>query len=396
VTTRQLVLICTVAAVWAVNFGVGSQAVSHWLNLHDTHDTVIGLVHAAYYLGVATVAMLVPRITRRCGLACASYGMALSAASLAVFPMVSGAAGWAITRFLSGAGCAMSLVPLEAFLSQRSQVKRRTETFAYYAVALTLAGALGIAFGNECFDAAGIVTPFVGDPRNAFFLGAIFPLIGSMIVHQTLAHESWHGEKSAERFRIEWKRHFLSFGTAWGQGFLEGGLLAFLSLYLVAQGMSASSAGGLMGVTMVGVIVFQVPVGWLADRLGRVPVLLGCYGIVIAGLVFLPWCDSLVVLGFWLFALGACSGAMYPLGLSLLGDKLGPGALARAYAWYLAMECVGSQMGAAAMGRARDVWSGSAMFSVGAAALVLVMLVYGGTQFMREKTVEREVERKAA
>jgi MFS family permease len=396
VTTRQLVLICTVAAVWAVNFGVGSQAVSHWLSRHSAHDTLIGLIHAAYYLGVATTAMLVPRITRRCALGCTSYGMALSAASLAMFPVANGAAWWLASRFLSGAGCAMSLVPLEAFLSQRSPLARRTETFAYYAVALTIAGALGIAFGNECFDMAGLLSPFVGDPRNAFFLGAIFPLVGSMIIHQTLAREPWHEEKSTERFRVEWKRHFLSFGTAWGQGFLEGGLLAFLSLYLVAQGMSASAAGSLMGVTMVGVIVFQVPVGWLADRLGRVPVLLGCYGMVIAGLVFLPWCDSLVVLGFWLFALGACSGAMYPLGLSLLGDKLGPGALARAYAWYLAMECVGSQMGAAAMGRARDMWGGSAMFGVGAAALVLVMLVYGGTQFMREKSVEREVERRAA
>ena len=151
-----------------------------------------------------------------------------------------------------------------------------------------------------------------------------------------------------------------------------------------------------MGVTMVGVILFQVPVGWLADRLGRTPVLLGCYGVTIAALVAVPWCGSLIALGIWLFAIGACSGAMYPLGLSLLGDDLRPGALARAYSWYLAMECVGSQMGAAAMGRARDAWGGSAMFLVGAVALSGVVLVWLVVRLSQPKAPALVDQRRAA
>jgi MFS family permease len=154
-------------------------------------------------------------------------------------------------------------------------------------------------------------------------------------------------------------------------------MLAFLSLYLVSQGMTATAAGALMGVTMVGVIAFQVPVAWIADRRGRVPTLLACYVVTMSGLLLVPLCVSHLWLGFWLLLFGACSGAMYPLGLSLLDDQLTSSQLARAYAWYLAMECIGSQCGAAAMGRARDLWGGGAMFVIAAVALSGVLSVWG-------------------
>jgi MFS family permease len=134
----------------------------------------------------------------------------------------------------------------------------------------------------------------------------------------------------------------------------------------------------MMGVTMIGVILFQVPVSWLADRRGRVPVLLGCYAVTLAGLALVPYCPGIVTLGCCLFAFGACSGAMYPLGLAILGEGLSESSLARGYAWYMAIECVGSLTGAPAMGAARDLWGDGAMFPVGATVVGLVVLVWFG------------------
>ena len=248
--------------------------------------------------------------------------------------------------------------------------------FAYYGVSLTIGGAAGIALGLDCFDRAGLIGAILGSPRNAFFLGAIFPALSSLAIHVGLPGESWDQESDAAHFRFQWRKQFLPFATAWGQGFLEGGMLAFLSLYLVEQGMSESATGLMMGIAMIGVILFQVPVGWLGDRLGRVPVLIGCYVCVIVGLLGAPVCTSPILLGICLFVFGACSGAMYPLGLSLLGDKLPAASLARAYSWYMAIECVGSQFGAAIMGKARDHWGGPAMFYVGTAALAAVLAMW--------------------
>ena len=377
---RQLGLICAVTALWAVNFGVGSQAVTHWLKFHAIHDTIVGLVHAAYYVGVAVTALCVPRLVRRFGLRTSAGGLLLSAASVAAFPLGGDEFGWIALRFLSGAGSALSLIPLETHLSQRAHPERRTEVFSYYAAAMAIAGALGIALGNEWFDDDGFTRGLLGPGRNAFVVAGLFPILASLLVRLGLDGEGQKDTPDTEAFRIDWRNHFLSFGTAWSQGFLEGGLLAFLSLHLMSLGMSLTAVGALMGVTMIGVIVFQIPVSWLADRLGRTRTLLACYGVVLATLLSLPWISSLIVLGCVLFFLGACSGAMYPLGLSLLGNKVSAGSLSRAFAFYTTMECVGSAMGDALMGKARDVWGDTAMFHVGAAALTVVLALWIGLQ----------------
>jgi MFS family permease len=385
VPTARLTIVCGVTALWAVSFGIGAQATTHWLKLRQASDSLIGFVHAFYYLGVAATALIVPSMTRRLGLGTTSLGLLVSAFTLLLFPFTGGAGGWLLMRLLNGAGCALSLIPLETYLSRQSAPERRTETFGYYAVALTLAGAAGIALGLDGFNSDGLLIHVLGSPRNAFLLGAVFPFVGSMIAHHALAREEWDTSATSIAFSLSWKQHFLSFGTAWGQGFLEGGMLAFLSLYLVSHGLSTSAAGILMGVTMIGVIAFQVPVAWIADRCGRTPTLLACYAVTIVGLAVVPFCETHAWLGFWLLLFGACSGAMYPLGLSLLDANLPASRLARAYAWYLAMECVGSQMGAVLMGRARDLWGGGAMFAVAATALVGIVVAAAGIRVFAKK-----------
>jgi MFS family permease len=195
-------------------------------------------------------------------------------------------------------------------------------------------------------------------------------------------------EQQGPAFALNWRANYLSFATAWWQGFLEGGMLVFLSLFLVSRGFSVDFAGVLMGVVMIGVIVFQVPVSWLADRWGSTPVLLACYGIVGFGLMGIPWLAGPIALAAALFVFGACTGAMYPLGLARLSGNVPAGSLTRAYAWYLAIECIGSLGGAAVMGRARDIWGESAMFGVGLAALLLVLLGWAVLGWPRRKFAE--------
>jgi predicted MFS family arabinose efflux permease len=81
---------------------------------------------------------------------------------------------------------------------------------------------------------------------------------------------------------------------------------------------------------------------------------------------------------------------MYPLGLSLLSDRTSANGLARAYAWYMAIECVGSQAGAAAMGKARDLWGDASMFAVGFIALVAVLAFWLTSQILLRRQKRRE------
>jgi len=131
--------------------------------------------------------------------------------------------------------------------------------------------------------------------------------------------------------------------------------------------------------------------------------LLACYAMTAIALAALPWLQLSWALAVCLFFLGAWSGAMYPLGLALLGDRIAEANLAKAYAWYMAMECVGSQLGAAAMGEARDHWGQASMFWVGFAAVVGVVAAWVTVLCVQKwrslncgVTREEDADRKAA
>jgi MFS family permease len=363
-TGRLLLAICLAAAAWSFSFGLGTQLITHWLKTRSASNIVIGLNHSTYYLGIALGSLTVPQLSRRLGRGCAPLGMLLSGLSLALFPWEGGFGGSLALRLFNGLAGALCLVPLETLVSRASLNHQRTRNFSFYAVALTVGAAIGIWAGNHFYRP--------GDTW-AFTLGGLLPIMAGVLLARMLPTVARESETPPNTELLDWGRHFLSYGSAFYQGFLEGGMLAFLSLYLISVGMSRDAAGMLFGVTMVGVIVFQVPVAWLADRAGRMPVLLSCYAIVAGGLVLVPLCEPSVWLVLCLFLLGASSGALYPMALALLGDRLPPAKLARAYAWFLAMECAGSQLGAAIMGQARDWWGEASMFGVGLVALAIVL-----------------------
>src|SRR5262249_42566369 len=149
-------------------------------------------------------------------------------------------------------------------------------------------------------------------------LGGVTSLFGGWLMARALPADAAYPCEPAASVPVEFRRHVLSFGSAWHQGFLEGGMVAFLTIYLLFLGYSEGQASWLLGGTMIGVIAFQVPVAWLADRFGRLAVLFGCYAVVGVGLVVLPLSAEPIWLAIWLFLLGACSSAFYPLGLALL------------------------------------------------------------------------------
>ena len=94
VTGRVLLAICLATAAWSFSFGLGTQLVTHWLKARSATNTIIGLNHAAYYLGIALGSLAVPWLTRRLGRGCSPGGMLLAGLSLALFPWSGELAGW--------------------------------------------------------------------------------------------------------------------------------------------------------------------------------------------------------------------------------------------------------------------------------------------------------------
>ena len=159
-------------------------------------------------------------------------------------------------------------------------------------------------------------------------------------------------------------------------------MLTFLSIHLLTLGYDEAQVGGLMAALFLGVVLFQTPSAWLADRFGRLRVLAAFHGVLLLGLVCLPFCSGPVAVGGWLFVVGGCCAALYPLGLALLGERTPPAALARANAWYLACNCVGSLTGPVLIGAAIDFFQSQiALFAVGVAAVASVLMAWAAGSF---------------
>jgi MFS family permease len=360
---KALIVICLASFAWAFSFGEGAPLISIWLKHENCGDTLIGLNTAVYYGGLALAAMFVPSVMRRRGPGCAGTGMACSGLAMLALPCQPAVCWWFVLRFASGVAGAFSLIPLETYVNRDLPGRDRARNFSLYAVSLTLGWAAGNWVGLELV---------VDHMHAAFVLGACGALGGAVLIKMALPPATQHVKPATRSRPLQVRANLLGFGAAWSQGFLEGGMVAFMSLYLLGIGLTEVRAAWLTSTTMVGVIAFQVPVAWVADRWGRVQVLLVCYGMTALGLVALPLAGASPALPVWLFVVGAFSGALYPLGLAALGDRLPSNELDRANAAYLSLESIGSLVGPAMMGLARDLSGDTAMFAVGNAAVLVV------------------------
>ena len=366
---RSLALLCLASLGWAFSFGLGAPLASLWLRDAGLSAKSIGLNTSVYYLGVALAAPLVPWLMRRANRSCVIAGMLLDAFATALFPWCEGAVLWHLLRLAGGVGTALSLIPLETLVNHDAAPEHRARDFGVYAFSVALGIALGSVVGLPLF-------PHL--PRLAFAIGGLVTLLSVGFAWLGVPSRSPTEEEgpASGNACLPWQVGALSLGTAWAQGFLEGGSITFLSIYLLALGYTEAGVSTLMGSLFAGVILAQLPLAALADRLGRLRVLLLCHALVLAGLAFVPFTRPMLLLGGWLFLLGAGCGALYPLGLALLGERTQPSGLAKANAWYLACNCAGSLSGPVLLGLAIDVFGLRSQFALCAAAVALVVAAW--------------------
>jgi MFS family permease len=364
-TNRALVTICIASVCWALSFGLSANLCSLWLQDAGASPTVIGLNTGVYYFGIALAALMVPTLMRRWGRGCLVVGMLASGVTAAWFPWGGNLVGWFVLRLLNGLAGAVSLIPMETLVNRLSTSEQRARNFGFYAFCI----ALGIALGDVL-----ALHLYASTPRFAFLLAGVAGALAALSIFGWLRCPQIAEDNRNSRAPLEFRRHFLSFGSAWSQGYLEGGMVALLQVYLLKVGLANDTAGWLMGGIMMGVIIAQVPVAWLADRLGRTVTLLACYAVTAGALVMLYIGVNFTGLTLCLFLAGACSGAFYPLGLAVLGESVAPHGLARTSAWFLAINCLGSLIGPVVSGLAMDWLGDAAMFLAGLGAVLTVVI----------------------
>ncbi len=362
-TNRQLVLICLACFAWAFSFGLECPISSLWLEKSGYSTKFIGYNTATHFLGVILGGLIVTQFIYWVPRISIAVGLLLSGFGCVVFPFCEETISF-IARFIAGFGGAFAMVVLESYVNINAKPERRARDFAFYAIAIGLGFAFGVRTGLDIFASS---------PHLAFGFGMVAIL--GLVPLAFLDPIQIPKEKNSE-LELTFHAPFLSIGSAWTQGFLEAAMLSLLPIYLAHLGMHDQEIGYLLSAILVGVILFQFPIGWLADRFGREQILVACFICTAALMAIIPWCPKGPGVRVLLFFVGICSGAFYPLGLALLGEKLPKIDIPKANAWYLGINSLGCLVSPVIFGECMSKFGRRAMFWTADIVILIILTMW--------------------
>jgi len=169
--------------------------------------------------------------------------------------------------------------------------------------------------------------------------------------------------------------------AAFACGFGEHVAFSFLPVYAVGGGVSAETGALWLSAFVMGNVILQWPIGWLADHADRRAVLAGCtlasaILVVILPMVSVRSLDAIGVVMLW----GGVSFAIYPVGLALLGQRFKGGDIARANTAFSLLYILGGLISRPITGAAMDAvgdrglgWTLAACYGAATLAALLAL-----------------------
>ena len=154
-------------------------------------------------------------------------------------------------------------------------------------------------------------------------------------------------------------------------------VIAFFTLYGIDAGLSEARSLSLLTTFALGGVVLQLPLGWLADHVPRIKMLVTCLVLTTIGFVVVPEIIDRVWGGpLFLFALGGVEGMVYTMGIILLGQTFRGAELGAATVLHTSMWGVGTMLGPAIVGVGMDLFGNHAMPYLVAVIYVVYLPVF--------------------
>lgn len=358
--TRSLAAVLASILVVGITLGIATPLLSLLIERAGYGATMAGANTAFGVAAVVAMAPFVPRLVRALGVLGAMYaGISVSTVTILLFTMTDNLVLWFVFRFFLGAGMAVLWVVGETWLNATVLPDNRGLVSGIYS---TLLG-VGFAAGPVVIAIVGI------EGHLPFTVGAVLLLVSALplVMARKLAPRGV-GEEEGGLLRTLTMAPVIMAGV-FVCGFIDTAILALLPLYGLRGGLAESGALFLLTVLISGTVVMQLPIGWIADRLGRYRLLLVCAVIGAAIPLLVPGAMGNNAL-LWpvLFLWGGTTVSLYTIGLAMLGERFGPDQLPAANSMMVIAYCVGSIVGPPVTGAAMEAWSMDAL-PVGLAAI---------------------------
>lgn len=252
-----------------------------------------------------------------------------------LFPWFHGVTAFLIIRAIEGIGWGGIWMGTETLINQLSSPSNRGRNMGIYGFCISVGMAGGPMIGTFLLD-YGIIWPFLICTILSFCC-LIFVI--AYVPRNTISEHSQNNVKIS----IWNLRHALV--AAFIYGVFEATMMSMFPAYFLSINVSKSSLSMIITSFFVGGILFQIPAGKISDKIGKPKSLVLFAVLLIVVLVLFAHFDSLsmsLILG---FLAGALGGAFYPVGLSILPDKLKPEQLGAGNANFTFIYGMGSILG---------------------------------------------------
>ena len=304
---------------------------------------LVGLNAAAGTCGILLLGPFLPALIARVGLsrivAAAIFLATCALAAMAAFPDV---VAWFLLKALLGLSLSVIWAGAELWINLKVDDAHRGRAFSLF----TLLYWFGFACGPGIIGLAGIEGPW------PLLAGAAL-MAGAFLLIRIMPSDAGCIEETRER-----RRHYpplaslpLVLATALMGGMGDGALPALLPTFGLAHGAGEAGALTLLTTFVIGGVVFQGPVGWLADRMNERSLALGCIAGVGLCMLALPAAAAEVALRLPLcFVAGGLAMSISTLGLVIVGRSFSGSRLAVVCTWFSVLYEVGTTIGPALAG----------------------------------------------
>ena len=343
-------LVGVIAAMAIVNlvYGITFPLLALVLDDQGISKTLIGLSTVSQAAAILVIAPFAPRLLNRFEPARIMQTVTLV---VAILLLVAGAFPnvwfWFPIRFLIGAFNSMLWIASEALINELAEEKSRGRVVGIY----SSAGAAGFALGPLLLILTGSegLLPFAA--TSSLILASSIPLFFAR-GHRMQQSDSAPGGL--------WKIFLLVPVIMLANVVYAASaetMITFFPLFGIHLGISEGFSLMLMTMVGVGSMVLILPLGWLADHVNRMGLLVACIVLTMAGLLVMPYVlhhQGLATVFF--FAWGGVEGMIYALGVILVGERFKGRQLAGASTAFTACWAMGTIIGPMAAGAGMDQW----------------------------------------
>jgi MFS family permease len=299
--------------VFCLTTGLSYPLLALLLEDMGTSTGLIGLNAAMTPLGIIVLSPFIPPLARRFGawFMCV-FSLCMAATLLLLMAVFKDVTLWFALRFLLGFANSVVFITSEAWINQLAEPGIRGRIIGVY----TTIAAAGFALGPLALAVIG------SRGWLPFLVGITGIFLALPIIIMAKDHlPDFDGKEKVSVFSFFSIAPLLLFAVT-AAALFDQVVMSLLPIYSLRHAIPEATGSIMLTVLIMGNVLLQIPIGWLADRfLRRSLISWLAFGTVAGSILLSLWIEGSILIWPMLFVWGAVAFGTYTVAMVDLGDR---------------------------------------------------------------------------